>query len=476
MRVDDRAGRPTTPLLARPVRAWARAARALGTTAVAGVAALAVAGSSPAAAPTSAGTAPAVGAAATVVNTTAPAPTLAAVASATGRTYYVAPTGSDSNPGTSAAAPLRSLAAASALALRPGDRLLLRRGGAWTGDLRVDDAGTALAPVTVSSYGRGPLPRVQGCLRLAADHQVLHQVHVDGCTWSAVQVAGDHALVYNVEATGSFAGIEVEPETTGARLLRNWVRDNDRMAPGTTGSDDDYGAHGILVRGDQAEVAWNHISGHLADSPDYGTDGAALEVYGAVGTRIHHNVAVDNRAFLELGHSRTRDTRVSYNVSRTSVPLAEFVITRGADPTHGGVLGTVVAHNTAKHSGAGSQAFWCAPGCAPDVLALEANVFDITGRIGWADGPLGGRDNLYWGSGVEHTLLPGDLVADPRFASPATGDLHLSAGSPAVDSAGALLAARASSPTDRVDADGRRLPRDGDGDRVAVLDRGAFER
>lgn len=474
MRVDSRAGRPTTPPRARTARAWALAARGLATLAVAGASTLAAAGSTPVAAPAAAAGSSATVAVATATTATA----VTAVAATTGRTYYVAPTGSDTNPGLSPSAPLRSLTAASALELLPGDRVLLRRGGVWSGDLVVDDAGTATAPVTVSSYGRGALPLVQGCLRLAADHQVLHQVHVDGCTWSAVRIAGDHALVYNVEATGSFAGIEVRPETTGARLLRNWVRDNDRMAPGTTGTNDDYGAHGILVRGDQAEVAWNHVSGHLADSPDYGTDGSAIEVYGAVGTRIHHNVAVDNRAFLELGHSRTRDTRVTYNVSRTSVPYAEFVITRGSDPHHGGVLGTVVAHNTARHSGRGSQAFWCAPGCSAEVLTLAANVFDVTGRMGWADGLLGGRDNLYWGSGVEHALLPGDVVADPRFVAPAAGDLHLGAGSPAVDSAGAALAARtdATAPTDRVDADGRRLPRDGDGDRVAVLDRGALER
>src|SRR4051794_33001753 len=68
-------------------------------------------------------------------------------------TYYVSPTGSDSNNGTSPATAIKTLGRASGLPLNPGDEVLLQRGAAFTGKLAIWRSGTAGAPITVGAYG-----------------------------------------------------------------------------------------------------------------------------------------------------------------------------------------------------------------------------------------------------------------------------------------------------------------------------------
>jgi hypothetical protein len=62
----------------------------------------------------------------------------------------------------SSRAPLDSLAEASAADLVPGERLLFRRGTVCTGSLEVQSSGTPGDPITISAYGRGALPQIEG--------------------------------------------------------------------------------------------------------------------------------------------------------------------------------------------------------------------------------------------------------------------------------------------------------------------------
>ncbi|MEO3766391.1 right-handed parallel beta-helix repeat-containing protein [Streptomyces sp. B8F3] len=74
-----------------------------------------------------------------------------------GYTYYVSPDGDDGHDGLSPSQAWRSLARADEVRLKPGDRLLLRAGARFRGELRLEkrDAGSAEAPVRIESYGRG---------------------------------------------------------------------------------------------------------------------------------------------------------------------------------------------------------------------------------------------------------------------------------------------------------------------------------
>lgn len=74
------------------------------------------------------------------------------------RTFYVAPTGHDSADGLSPGTAWQSLAQVNRTQLQPGDAVLLQAGQVFPGGLVLDssDAGSAAAPVRVSSFGVGP--------------------------------------------------------------------------------------------------------------------------------------------------------------------------------------------------------------------------------------------------------------------------------------------------------------------------------
>lgn len=80
-----------------------------------------------------------------------------------GHTYYVdSLNGSDDNPGTSMAAPLRSLEKLNALRFQPGDKILFRAGTRYDGQFEPNGCGTAEAPIVVDMYGEGPKPGIHG--------------------------------------------------------------------------------------------------------------------------------------------------------------------------------------------------------------------------------------------------------------------------------------------------------------------------
>jgi hypothetical protein len=78
-------------------------------------------------------------------------------------TYYVdALRGNDEAGGTTTAKAWKTLARASQQHLQAGDRLLLRRGQVFHGELNVTGHGNARQRVLVGAYGQGDMPRIEG--------------------------------------------------------------------------------------------------------------------------------------------------------------------------------------------------------------------------------------------------------------------------------------------------------------------------
>ncbi len=81
----------------------------------------------------------------------------------TARVYYLdAVSGSDQNNGTAESSAWKTLAKASSLQLKAGDRLLLKCGQTFEGELEVTGKGTASERIEVGSYGTGDKPIVKG--------------------------------------------------------------------------------------------------------------------------------------------------------------------------------------------------------------------------------------------------------------------------------------------------------------------------
>ncbi|RED87633.1 alpha-L-fucosidase [Cohnella phaseoli] len=78
-------------------------------------------------------------------------------------TYYVdSAAGNDANSGTVEEAPWRTLDKVNAATFQPGDRILLKAGSSWTGQLWPKGSGTAAKPIVVDRYGEGAKPAIHG--------------------------------------------------------------------------------------------------------------------------------------------------------------------------------------------------------------------------------------------------------------------------------------------------------------------------
>ncbi len=78
-------------------------------------------------------------------------------------TYYAdAEHGNDANSGISEAAPWKSLRKVNEADFRPGDRILLKSGSAWRGQLAPRCSGAEGQPIVLDRYGEGAMPRIDG--------------------------------------------------------------------------------------------------------------------------------------------------------------------------------------------------------------------------------------------------------------------------------------------------------------------------
>lgn len=82
-------------------------------------------------------------------------------------TYYVSPSGNDTNNGTSQSTPWRTIGRLAQLSnsLQPGDQILFQRGGTYSGQFTINSSGTASQPILIGSYGSGALPIISGAVQ-----------------------------------------------------------------------------------------------------------------------------------------------------------------------------------------------------------------------------------------------------------------------------------------------------------------------
>jgi len=145
-----------------------------------------------------------------------------------GRRLYVAPNGSDSNPGT-LKRPFQTLDTALSR-LRRGDTLFLRN-GTYDGWFTLLQDGTAKQPIVVRSYP-GEQAVIRGRLKISANHVVVSQLVFDQSGGDNQDVGiyafggKDDWIAYNEVRHAYKSGILVGDGADRLSIVGNWIHDN----------------------------------------------------------------------------------------------------------------------------------------------------------------------------------------------------------------------------------------------------------
>jgi hypothetical protein len=211
-------------------------------------------------------------------------------------TYYLSPTGSDTNAGTSIALAWKTIARADQTTFHAGDSLLLQGGATFTGDLTftATDTGTAASPISVSSFGSGDASISAG--------------NTDGIT--ITNTAGisisNLTIVGAGPTTNTGAGIDLLDNQTGQPQLSGISITNVSVSG--------FGFVGIGIGSTSLTSGFNNVS--ITDSTVYNDNEAGIfsyagnytanpAPYGLANSNIYvgHVIAYGN-----TGHSGTNDS------------------------------------------------------------------------------------------------------------------------------------------------------------------------
>jgi hypothetical protein len=296
---------------------------------------------------------------------------------------YVAPGGSDSDPGT-AERPWRTLEKANASA-RPGDVVVVRAGtyGARGTVTRLTNSGTGVAPITYVGDPAGSKPVVLGQLRITGDNVKVSGFVFEGPTGPIadgtassrggedvqVWIMGDSVELARSEIRGNrwHAGLYLY-QAEHARVVRNYIHDNGQFGDP---------AHANLDHG----VYWDSGSGVLANNV------------------VEHNYAYGVQLYPDV-----HDVVASHNTLVRNGQGGAIVAERAAN--------NVLANNVIANNARQGIRTWNLTGSGNRAVA----------NVLWSNG-----SENFSGTGL---ALEGNLVADPRFGG--ASDYHLLSGSPAI--------------------------------------------
>jgi parallel beta-helix repeat protein len=308
------------------------------------------------------------------VGSSLPAP----LAASTGTTFYVSPSGSDTNSGTSAS-PWRTIQRA-LKSLTAGQTVVVAAGTYGERDYTVN-SGTASAPITLKAAA-GAKPVITGRLKITNAYFRVRGFKFQGqnslSTDTLIYVSGaTHIEISNNEISHSTQSGIYLSGSSDVQILANWIHDAGTQA----GSD-----HGVY---------WDSGSGGL----------------------IADNLIVNSRAFGVHLYPNADNIIVANNVVVSSGKSGIIVSGTSGSASSG----CTIVNNIVAFSGEwGVRSYYPGP--------VGSNLVEY--NIGFSN-PLGDFPS---GTAVATGLtFQNNVVADPLFVS-GTSDMHVQAGSPAIDS------------------------------------------
>ncbi|MCP9486648.1 MAG: right-handed parallel beta-helix repeat-containing protein [Gaiellaceae bacterium MAG52_C11] len=387
----------------------------------------------------------------------------AAAGSAQAATFYVSPAGADANPGTSAAAPWKTVSRVNNAALAPGD-VVSFQGGATFSDatLMPGSSGTAAARITFTSYGTGraTLSYPQSAVWLAPGRNYLTFAELDLTTGGAAYtvLAGSSApgssyitirdcSIRNGGATGigswqsTDEGWRIESTTLShigdsaiTTLGNGTVIEGNRISDVGWNASLDWTKHGIYSKGPNHVIANNEIT----DVPN--GQAVSLRYRGA---RVYGNTIHDTPyaiGFFDYDTSPAPQGTSYVHGNRAWNVTGWFFYYAGQRDPNGRVpsVGFVVASNSVSLTGATEAVNVSEAREAPVTFANNV----VTGSYSSAFRPLAGKTfefNNAWSGGAFNvpTGSVSDVFGAPGISSP-SGFAPLT-GSPVIDRGSAVV-------------------------------------
>ncbi|MEO6097001.1 MAG: choice-of-anchor Q domain-containing protein [Fibrobacteria bacterium] len=382
--------------------------------------------------------------------------------------YFVdSQNGSDLATGQTADLAWKSLAQANKAALKPGDSLQFKCGGAWTGQLNLKIAGAENNPIVVTDYGTGARPVFENpaagtanAINLSAGWIRVENLLVRNVFQVGINISSgaDHIGLSNLEITD--CGIGVNMTGRYGLVTKSHFHDLHIVVntPKSLNDNDDYGAVGVVLSNSDNEVAFCRFIRCVAPSADYGVDGGAVEIWADKDIRniyIHHNSAYRCSGFFEIGGKgfAVEAVRVAYNELADCFGLSFLFVNNSGDYTVKLTDYRFENNTLVVHDCPGEKIWTCIAWQAaspPGVFTMRNNLFYVhnADRILWNVTAPVEDHNLVFHLGTaffdkNFTASAQDIIGkDPLLTSPGTcaenGDYRIKAGSPAIDAGAAL--------------------------------------
>ncbi len=376
--------------------------------------------------------------------------------------FYIAAQGNDGNPGTKDA-PFKSLQKLQGLQLKPGDIVYFARGSSFHGGVIIDDKGTSEAPITLTAYGEGHMPKFTNTninhlngniFQVRGSYIIIDGLYfhngppAPGANSVVVRKMGavflgrgsKHNIIRNCEVYNIPIGFQSYGDH--CRITHNYIHD-------CTGflSYPSWGPVGIMVATSNHEISYNRIENYIVTGGTFGADGGAIEIdEGEIpkeNIEIHHNISVGNEGFLEIITSETKKVHIHHNISDD---WQQFIFFWGGTDC-------LVEHNTVlcrRPKNSNIHLVFTFPEGEAKNNHIRNNIFGVAQGLQVFAGksPYGPQDynqphdhNLFFSldNSVDDPIGTepgqGDIIASPRFVNLDKLDLRLRAQSPAIDAA-----------------------------------------
>lgn len=381
-------------------------------------------------------------------------------------TYYVDANSTSSTQNGSLANPWKTLSQVSSNQnlFQPGDFVLFKRGGTYTGTFYPTRGGSASAPLTYGAYGTGAKPKFTGTGSKigylfyvndksyitfrdlwitdpsidnndrSIDAKIQRAFTFDQSSTNCKIIACD---IHLVGVAGYFIGGTHTMDSCDVGNLRMVVDTDQGYQPG---NDDDYGANPLVISSSNNTITHNYFHDCWATSYDYDYDGGAIEFYGS-GTNnnfIGYNTIYDCIGLSEITGNSANNT-FAYNKLINNGSL--FYFQSGATYSGYKFYNNVVIENSSPRV---PESRLIGGSLGSSAVLMKNNIFHLTTGTDVAGSANGitHEDNIYKlsnNSVVGFTLGSSEMTTTAAIftntsaASPLQWNFAPVSGSPAID-------------------------------------------